>query len=147
MRLLLVGYESGNQQIFNKIKKGLHLEQARRFTRDCKSLGILIHGTFIVGLPGETPETIEQTIQNGWLAKDKLVNGSGVQEATLEYPGLSREAIFEAMERFYMRFYFRPKPILRIVKDMLKDREVMVRRLREGREFLTFMLTHKSSPA
>jgi len=176
LRLLLVGYESGNQQILNNIKKGLHLDQARRFTRDCKSLGILIHGTFIVGLPGETPETIEQTIryaceldvysvqvslsapypgtalyeqaiQNGWLAKDKLVNDSGVQEATLEYPGLSREAIFEAMERFYMRFYFRPKPILRIVKDMLKDREVMVRRLREGREFLTFMLTHKSTPA
>ena len=51
------------------------------------------------------------------------------------------------MERFYSRFYFRPRPILRIVKDMLKDREVFVRRLREGREFLTFMMRHKSSPA
>jgi len=175
LRLLLVGYESGNQQILNNIKKGIRIEQARKFTQDCKSLGILIHGTFIVGLPGETPETIEQTIryacdldvysiqvslsapypgtalyeqavQNGWLAKGSLVNDSGVQEATLEYPGLSREAIFEAMERFYRRFYFRPKPILRIVKDMLKDREVMVRRLREGREFLSFMMKHKSSP-
>ena len=89
----------------------------------------------------------EQAVQNGWLAKGSLVNDSGVQEATLEYPGLSREAIFEAMERFYRRFYFRPKPILRIVKDMMKDREVMVRRLREGREFLSFMMKHKSSPA
>jgi radical SAM superfamily enzyme YgiQ (UPF0313 family) len=61
LRLLLVGYESGNQQILNNIKKGIRIEQARKFTQDCKSLGILIHGTFIVGLPGETPETIEQT--------------------------------------------------------------------------------------
>ena len=176
LRLLLVGYESGNQQILNNIKKGLHISQARTFTQDCKSLGILIHGTFIVGLPGETPETIEQTIRyaceldvysiqvslsapypgtalyeqavhNGWLVKDTLVNDSGVQEATLEYPGLSSEAIFEAMERFYRRFYFRPRPILRIVRDMLRDREVFVRRLREGREFLSFMMKHKSSPA
>jgi hopanoid biosynthesis associated radical SAM protein HpnJ len=176
LRLLLVGYESGNQQILNNIKKGLHISQARTFTRDCKSLGILIHGTFIVGLPGETPETIEQTIRyaceldvysiqvslsapypgtalyeqavhNGWLVKDTLVNDSGVQEATLEYPSLSSEAIFEAMERFYRRFYFRPRPIHRIVRDMLRDREVFVRRLREGREFLSFMMKHKSSPA
>ena len=52
LRLLLVGYESGNQQILNNIKKGVRLDVARRFTRDCKALGIVIHGTFILGLPG-----------------------------------------------------------------------------------------------
>jgi hopanoid biosynthesis associated radical SAM protein HpnJ len=63
LRLLLVGYESGNQQILNNIKKGLRLDVARRFTRDCRALGITIHGTFILGLPGETPETIAETIR------------------------------------------------------------------------------------
>jgi hopanoid biosynthesis associated radical SAM protein HpnJ len=63
LRLLLVGYESGNQQILHNIKKGMRIEVARRFTADCHKLGITIHGTFIVGLPGETRDTIEETIR------------------------------------------------------------------------------------
>ena len=55
LRLLLVGYESGNQQILHNIKKGMRIDVARRFTKDCHELGITIHGTFILGLPGETP--------------------------------------------------------------------------------------------
>jgi hopanoid biosynthesis associated radical SAM protein HpnJ len=63
LRLLLVGYETGNQQILHNIKKGMRIDVARRFTRDCHELGIVIHGTFIIGLPGETRETIEETIR------------------------------------------------------------------------------------
>jgi len=63
LRLLLVGYESGNQGILNNIRKGTRIDIARRFSRDCHDLRILIHGTFIVGLPGETAETIEETIR------------------------------------------------------------------------------------
>ena len=63
LRLLLVGYESGNQKILHNIKKGMLVDVARRFTKDCHELGIRIHGTFILGLPGETKETIEETIR------------------------------------------------------------------------------------
>ncbi|MEQ1479379.1 radical SAM protein, partial [Salmonella enterica] len=63
LRLLLVGYESGNQQILHNIKKGMRIEVARKFTQDCHDLGITIHGTFILGLPGETRDTIEETIR------------------------------------------------------------------------------------
>ncbi|CAH9018164.1 hopanoid biosynthesis associated radical SAM protein HpnJ [Candidatus Nitrosacidococcus sp. I8] len=63
LRLLLVGYETGSQQILLNIKKGMKVEFARRFTADCHKLGIKIHGTFIVGLPGETRETIQETIR------------------------------------------------------------------------------------
>jgi hopanoid biosynthesis associated radical SAM protein HpnJ len=63
LRLLLVGYESGNQQILHNIKKGMRIEVARKFTEDCHKLGVAIHGTFIIGLPGETRETIEETIR------------------------------------------------------------------------------------
>lgn len=63
LRLLLVGYESGNQQILVNIKKGMRIEVAERFTKDCHELGIQIHGTFILGLPGETKETIQETIR------------------------------------------------------------------------------------
>jgi hopanoid biosynthesis associated radical SAM protein HpnJ len=63
LRLLLVGYESGNQGILNNVKKGLRLDVAKRFTQDCHDLGVAIHGTFILGLPGETRETIDETIR------------------------------------------------------------------------------------
>src|SRR5438067_33088 len=63
LRLLVVGYESGNQKILHNIKKGMLVDVARRFTKDCHELGIIVHGTFILGLPGETKETIEETIR------------------------------------------------------------------------------------
>ena len=63
LRLFVVGYESGNEQILRNIRKGVSVERARRFTSDCHDLGILIHGTFILGLPGETRDTIEETMR------------------------------------------------------------------------------------
>jgi hopanoid biosynthesis associated radical SAM protein HpnJ len=63
LRLLLVGYESGNQKILHNIKKGMRVDVARRFAKDCRELDIVTHGTFILGLPGETRETIEETIR------------------------------------------------------------------------------------
>ncbi|HLF58184.1 MAG TPA: hopanoid biosynthesis associated radical SAM protein HpnJ [Alphaproteobacteria bacterium] len=83
LRLLLVGYESGSQKILNNIKKGVRTDFARRFTADCHKLGITIHGTFIVGLPGETQETIEETIS---FAKD--INPHTIQVSlAAAYPG------------------------------------------------------------
>ena len=63
LRLLLVGYESGNQHILHNVRKGMLVDVARRFARDCRELGITVHGTFILGLPGETRDTIEETIR------------------------------------------------------------------------------------
>ena len=63
LRLLTVGFESSSQTILNNIRKGITVEGARKFMRATKDLGILVHGAFILGLPGETPETIEQTMR------------------------------------------------------------------------------------
>ncbi|HEY5290204.1 MAG TPA: hopanoid biosynthesis associated radical SAM protein HpnJ [Caulobacteraceae bacterium] len=83
LRLLLVGYESGNQQILHNIKKGMLVEVAEQFTRDCHDLGITIHGTFIVGLPGETRETMEETRR--WAAR---INPHTIQVSlAAPYPG------------------------------------------------------------
>jgi len=60
-RMLIIGYESGNQQILNNIKKGVLISRAIKFTSDAKKLGIKIFGCFMLGLPGETKETIKQT--------------------------------------------------------------------------------------
>jgi hopanoid biosynthesis associated radical SAM protein HpnJ len=91
LRLLLVGYETGNQQILINIKKGLRVERAKRFAADCRDLGITVHGTFILGLPGETPETIRETIK---FAQE--VNPHTIQvSVAAPYPGteLYRQAL------------------------------------------------------
>ena len=83
LRLLLVGYESGNQQILHNIKKGMRVEVAEQFTRDCHELGVVIHGTFIAGLPGETRETLRETA--AWAAK---INPHTIQVSlAAPYPG------------------------------------------------------------
>ena len=170
LRLLLVGYESGNQQILHNIKKGMLVDVAKRFTKDCHELGIAIHGTFILGLPGETTETIQETIrfakeinphtiqvslaapypgtflykqaiENGWLddANAELVDEHGVQIAPLHYPHLSHSEIFQSVETFYKKFYFRAPKIASIVNEMVRSPEMMKRRLREGVEFFHFL--------
>jgi hopanoid biosynthesis associated radical SAM protein HpnJ len=170
LRLLVVGYESGNQKILHNIKKGMRVDWARRFTRDCHELGIRIHGTFILGLPGETKETIEETIrfareinphtiqvslaapypgtflykqamENGWLVDEnaELLTERGTQVASLSYPHLTHTEIFESVDDFYKRFYFRAPKIAAIVGEMVRSPEVMKRRLREGVEFFRFL--------
>jgi hopanoid biosynthesis associated radical SAM protein HpnJ len=172
LRLLLVGFESGNQQILNSIRKGIRVDRAREFVKNCKQLGIKIHGTFILGLPGETRQTMRQTMEyareldvdtiqvslaapypgtelyaralaNGWLKTSELIDSLGIQEAALEYPDLTRDEIFRGVEEFYKVFYLRPQPILRIVKEMAGDRAEAGRRLREGYEFLHFFAQRK----
>jgi hopanoid biosynthesis associated radical SAM protein HpnJ len=63
VRTLTVGFESGNQQILNNIRKGMKVDRYREFAEDCHKLDIRFHGCFILGLPGETKETIEQTMR------------------------------------------------------------------------------------
>ncbi len=170
LRLFVVGYESGNQKILINIKKGMRVERARRFTEDCHKLGITLHGTFIVGLPGETRETIEETIkfareinphtiqvslaatypgtylydqakEEGWLREDEehWVAGNGVQVSSLNYPHLSHEEIFRAVDQFYRRFYFRPGKMAEMAWEMVRNPAMIGRRLREGMEFFQFL--------
>ncbi|MBS0967111.1 hopanoid biosynthesis associated radical SAM protein HpnJ [Acetobacter okinawensis] len=176
LRLLLVGYESGNQQILHNIKKGMRVEVAREFTKNCHELGIKIHGTFILGLPGETKETIQETIrfaqeinphtlqvslaapypgtalfkeatENGWLDESnaELLDDNGVQIAPLHYPHLSHTEIFNSVEEFYKKFYFRAPKIASIVGEMVRSPQMMKRRLREGVEFFQFLKGRKAA--
>ncbi len=83
LRLFVVGFETGNQQILYNIKKGMRIDRARQFSDDCHRLGIKMHGTFVVGLPGETRETIAETI-----AFAKEVNPHTIQVSlAAAYPG------------------------------------------------------------
>jgi radical SAM superfamily enzyme YgiQ (UPF0313 family) len=165
-RLLIVGYESGDQQILKNIKKGATLERARQFTKDCHKLGLVVHGDFIMGLPGETHETINNTIafakeldvetiqvsvahaypgtelyeyamKNGFMVADsKMVDEGGHQMAQIQYPGLPADEIMSAVHRFYDEYYFRPKAVYRILRKAAFNNVERKRLYKEAKSFL-----------
>ena len=165
-RLLIVGYESGDPQILKNIKKGATVERARQFTKDCHKLGLVIHGDFILGLPGETRETIHNTIKfakeldvetiqvsvahaypgtelydyavkNGFMVADtKMVDEGGHQLAHIQYPGLPAAEILEQVHRFYDEYYFRPKAAFRILKKAAFNGNDRKRLYKEAKAFL-----------
>jgi hopanoid biosynthesis associated radical SAM protein HpnJ len=175
LRLLVVGFETGDPQVLQNIRKGATLDLGRRLVKWCRELGIQVHGTFMVGLPGETRKSIEASIrfaceldpdtiqvslatpypgtefydycrERGYMQAESLVNGStGYQQCVVDYPGLAAAEIFEAVPKFYRRFYFRPRYMARAAKVMLKDPEERRRLLKEGREFLSFMFKRRQT--
>jgi hopanoid biosynthesis associated radical SAM protein HpnJ len=169
---VIVGYESGNEQILKNIKKGVTRAQAEEFTRNCKKLGITIHGAFIMGLPGETRETIRDTIEyakkldlesiqvslaspypgtefyeqcrrEGWIVSETFLDDTGHQSCVIGYPHLSNQEIFDAVELFYSKFYFRPKYILRSIGRMIVDGEERKKLLKEGKQYFEYMRKRK----
>src|ERR1700751_3058395 len=133
--------------------KGATVERARAFAKDCNDLGLVIHGDFILGLPGETKESIRNTINfaktldcetiqvsiahaypgtefydyakaNGFITNEKMEDGGGHQMAHIEYPGLPTDYVMEMVHRFYDEYYFRPKAAFRVVWKAIVNRDV-----------------------
>ncbi|HVY61903.1 MAG TPA: hopanoid biosynthesis associated radical SAM protein HpnJ [Planctomycetota bacterium] len=168
-RVLMVGYETGSDEILKNVKKGIRAKKYVEFTRDAKKAGIMIHGAFILGLPGETPQTIDDTIDfacaldpdtiqvslaapypgtefyewakaNGYLApENELIGEHGYQDCKVEYPEISSIDIFKGVEKFYKKFYFRPSYMMKTAWKMLWDSRERKRLLREGKQFKEWM--------
>ncbi|HLH38545.1 MAG TPA: hopanoid biosynthesis associated radical SAM protein HpnJ [Bryobacteraceae bacterium] len=164
-RLLIVGYESGDEQILRNIKKGATIDMAKRFTENCHKLGLVIHGDFIVGLPGETRETLRNTIdfakrldvetiqvsiahafpgtefydyaKKNNLVQINMADDEGHQLPNVVYPGiLEREELVDWVERFYGEYYFRPKAAWRIVRKAIFDGHERKRLYKEAKDYL-----------
>ena len=164
-RLFIVGFESGDDKILKNIKKGATVEMARTFVKNCKKVGIRIHGDFIIGLPGETKETIQRTIdfakeldcqtvqvslahafpgtelyndlvKGDFLKAEALTDVNGHQLPHIEYPWLSREEMIAGVNRFYDSYYFRPKVAWRIMREALWDAHERKRLYHEAVAFL-----------
>ena len=172
-RLLIVGFESGDPQILKNIKKGATVEQAREFMKNCKKLGLVVHGDFIIGLPGETPETIKTTVKfaeeldcetiqvsiahsypgtefddylkknNFFTQLEHMTDEMGHQLPTIQYPGLTREEIVQAVEQFSDRSYFRPRIIFRIVRRAAFNGHERKRLYKEAKELLQLRAKRK----
>jgi hopanoid biosynthesis associated radical SAM protein HpnJ len=171
-RLLIVGYETGDPQILRNIKKGATIEMAQRFTANCKKLGLLVHGDFIVGLPGESRTSLRRTIDfakrldcetiqvsiahpypgtefydyaqnNGLLTIDSMTDETGHQLPNVVYPGLDRAELVDWVERFYGEYYFRPRVVWRVVRKALWDGAERRRLYKEAREYLALRSKRK----
>jgi radical SAM superfamily enzyme YgiQ (UPF0313 family) len=171
-RLMIVGYESGDAQILKNIKKGATLDMARRFTKDAHKLGLTIHADFIVGLPGETRQTIRNTIdfakeldcetiqvsiahpypgtefydhaeKNGLIQIGvSMTDEGGHQLPNIVHPGLDRAELVDWVQRFYDEYYYRPKAAFRVVSKAVMNGDVK-RLYKEAREYLSLRSKRK----
>jgi hopanoid biosynthesis associated radical SAM protein HpnJ len=170
-RLLIVGYESGDPQILKNIKKGATVDMAQRFTENCHKLGLTIHADFIVGLPGESRESLRRTIDfakrldtetiqvsiahpypgteffdyartNNLITIDSMTDEKGHQLPNIVYPGLNRGELVEWVERFYGEYYFRPKAAWRVVKKAIVNNDIP-RLYKEAKEYLSLRSKRK----
>jgi len=142
------GIESANEQILKRAAKGYRLEQAPRALKWAHEAGIKNWGYFIVGLPGETVETIQQTIafakglpldialfhiaapypgtpfffdvlENNWFRPGTQWEAVDMDRSTvLDYPGLTAEQMEYWQKRAFREWAFRPGPIWTYIKSI-----------------------------
>lgn len=147
-RNIVVGFESGDDEILKACKKGVTRAQGLAFMENCRSVGLSVHGCFVFGLPGETEETMERTLNyamelnpdsvqftiacsyegtefndylrsNEYLADNQGITEQGHISARYSYPGLSSQRINQFNHEAWKRYYIRPAPIIRQLKNSL----------------------------
>lgn len=146
--LISWGIESGNEMILKKAHKGYKMEQAYKALRWAKQAGIKNWGYFIIGLPGETVETIQETmkfskdlpldialfhvaapypgtpfffevVENGWFRPGTAWEEVDMDQATvLDYPDLKAEDLLYWQKRAFREWAFRPGPALTFLQSM-----------------------------
>jgi len=93
------GVESGNREILKRIKKGITPEQVTDAVKMCNEAGVSPHASFILGLPGETPETLKETVEFGNKIKDMGVSHGF--HLLAPFPGTE---VREKKEKYDIRF-------------------------------------------
>ena len=150
-RLISWGIESGNEQILKHARKGAYPDKAERALRWAKKAGIMNWGYFIIGLPGETEETIKETIafakklpldialfhvaapypgtpfffevvENKWFRPGTRWEHVDMDKGTvLDYPNLPAEKLLYWQKRAFSEWAFRPGPALTYLKMLTYD--------------------------
>ncbi|MFH1738682.1 MAG: radical SAM protein [bacterium] len=146
--LMSYGIESGSQEMLDSMKKHLTLQQCLDGVRMTKEAGITAFAYFILGMPGETKETIQESIdfarrldadyvnfhiatpfpgtefyrqakESGWLINDKWEDYEEEGSAVVSYPNLSAKELVAAQKRAMALLYATPS---RLFKEILSIR-------------------------
>jgi radical SAM superfamily enzyme YgiQ (UPF0313 family) len=160
------GIESGNEEILKRAAKGADPNKARQALSWARKAGIKNWGYFIIGLPGETTETIRQTIEfskglplelalfhiaapypgtpfffevldNGWFRPGTRWEEVDMDKGTvLQYDNLSAEDLVYWQKRAFREWAFRPGPAWTYLKMLASDTHTFKRAVRVGMEHL-----------
>jgi anaerobic magnesium-protoporphyrin IX monomethyl ester cyclase len=172
---ILFGIESGSPEMLAIMKKRITLDKAREAIRLCNEVGIKTQAFFLFGIPGETKETIQQSIEfakelgastvqfavaipqpgsplyqqcveNGWLIYKDWEDFAACQ-AMVETPQLTREETEKARVRAYREYYFRPQFIVREALRIRHPRDVkrLIRGARSVLARLSFFQSARGS--
>ncbi len=145
--MIAYGFESGSQKVLDLSKKGITIDQIKKVAAITHQVGIRVWGYFMIGLPGETPATVRETIDlakslpltlanfavaapypgtefynlakgEGWLQSDDWEEYDQNYSAIVSYPEMGREEIEKAMKTAYKEWALRPMIILNIFREM-----------------------------
>lgn len=142
-RLVSIGVESGSQEMLDKIGKRITLDDVRLTVKIFKKAGIRIYNYFVIGLPWEDEDTVEDTIDFAieldsdfisfytatplpgskfydYAKEHNLINSDTSFSSAYFYPSvnthhLSKERVFELHKKAIRKFYLRPAYILRML--------------------------------
>jgi anaerobic magnesium-protoporphyrin IX monomethyl ester cyclase len=175
-RLISWGIESGNEQILKHARKGAYPDKAERALRWAKQAGIMNWGYFIIGLPGETEETIRQTIdfakklpldialfhvaapypgtpfffevvENKWFRPGTRWEQVDMDKGTvLDYPNISAERLLYWQKRAFREWAFRPGPVFTYLKMLMYDWSTMKTALNVGLQHLFWANSDEGAP-
>jgi len=142
--MIAYGFESGSQQILNNVKKEITIEQIRAAARLTREAGIGIWGYFIIGLPGENGDTVNQTIQlakelnldlvnfavgspypgteffsmakvNNWLISEDWEKFDQNYSAVVSYDSFTADDIIKSVRRAYREYYLTPRQCIKFI--------------------------------
>ena len=175
-RLISWGIESGNEQILRHARKGAYPDKAERALRWAKKAGIMNWGYFIIGLPGETEKTIQETIafakklpldialfhvaapypgtpfffeviENGWFRPGTRWEQVDMDQGTvLDYPDLPAEKLLYWQKRAFREWAFRPGPAFTYLKMLMYDWSTMKTALNVGIQHLFWANSDSGAP-
>ncbi len=140
-----VGVDTANEGIIQTVKKDSTVDEVRRAFRSASKHGIHVKGNFIIGLPGETPESVREAIdlattldatyvnffhfvpipgsdlydeyhEKGWMKATDWGKYHFHHSAVVELPGISTQELNDTMQRALRAFYLRPKTWWRFVR-------------------------------
>jgi len=175
-RLISWGIESGNEAILKHAKKGADPAKAARALRWAKQAGIMNWGYFIIGLPGETEETIRQTIdfakklpldialfhvaapypgtpfffevvKNKWFRPGTRWEQVDMDKGTvLDYPNMPAERLLYWQKKAFREWAFRPGPAFTYLKMLMYDWSTLKTALNVGWQHVFWANSDEGAP-
>jgi len=162
------GIESGDQEILNNLKKHVKIDRVAQMIQQANKAGITTRGYFMIGCPGETPATIEKTIDfmrdsnlkefhvtfctpmpgaelfdtwQKWGAFDCDWRKLGFWDPVFIPEGMTREELIAGHRRMFRKFYLRPAVILRYVLKVIRRPGIMLNILRAGWDVIKYSMS------